>query len=109
MLQLGDRFGLGAEAGLQGGIGMLARQQDFQGHDAIERQMPGTVDDPHAAAAQFAENLIAGDLDRRRGVCEAAIVSPNPGIVVAGSAARLFGGSTGMKRILTRQRTCGAP
>jgi hypothetical protein len=62
MLQPGRGFGFGAEAGP-----LLIRRRrsvpdHLQGHQAVEAQLAGPVDHPHAAAAQQVEHLVAGHL-----------------------------------------------
>ena len=57
----GDRHGLGVEPGGDLGVGMGAGQDHLQGAGAIEPDLSGPVDDSHAAAAQFAQDLIAVD------------------------------------------------
>jgi hypothetical protein len=65
VLELGDRLRLGAEADQRFGVGQIARQDHFQGDEPVELDLPGLVDDAHAAAAQLAEDLItANDRDR---------------------------------------------
>ena len=51
-------FRLGMEAGDIVGIGETARQDHLQGDDAVERRLPGAIDDPHAAAGDLAEQLV---------------------------------------------------
>ena len=61
MLQLGDRLGLAQESGDGLGPGMSAGQDHLDGAGAIEADLPGLIDDAHAAAAQLTEDLIAGE------------------------------------------------
>jgi hypothetical protein len=58
--QPGDGLGLGLEAlpRLRRGVGAV--QDHLQRHDAVELYLPGPVDDAHAAAAQFAQDLVTG-------------------------------------------------
>ena len=62
VLQAGDGLGLGPEAAGGLGPGVLAGQDHLEGDEAVEPDLPGLVDDAHAAAAQLAEDLVAGDL-----------------------------------------------
>ena len=64
MFQAGQRFGLAAEAS------RLARAGDgglehLEGRQPLHAQVPRLVDHPHAAVADFAEDLVARD-DRQR-------------------------------------------
>ena len=43
------------------GRGVVARQDRLEGTGAVQPHLPGEVDDPHAAAAELAEHLVAGD------------------------------------------------
>ena len=46
-----------------------AGAEDLQGHRAVERHLPGLVDDAHAAAAELAHDLeVAESLPARRAV-----------------------------------------
>ena len=63
VLQAGDGLGLGPEAGQLLGAGVVAGQDHLQGDDAVERELPGLVDDAHAAAAQLAQDFVAGHKD----------------------------------------------
>ena len=55
------RLGLDAEAGafLRAGQGAVANQ--FEGDQPLRFRLAGLVDDPHAAAAQLLQDLVAGD------------------------------------------------
>ena len=61
VLQAGDHLGLAAEAAalLLGGIGV--GEEHLQRHHPIEADLPGQVDHPHAAPAQLADDLVAGN------------------------------------------------
>ena len=61
VLEPGDRLGLGEEAGGGLGRGVGAGQDHLQGAGAVEPDLAGLVDDAHAAAAQLAQDLVAGD------------------------------------------------
>src|SRR5262249_24411118 len=54
-----EAFAVGVRPG--GGVDHL------QGDDPAGADLPGLVDDPHAALAEDAEDLVAGNLRRRRG------------------------------------------
>ena len=43
------------------GVGVGAGQDHLQGAGAVQADLPGPVDDPHAAAAELALDLVAGD------------------------------------------------
>ena len=55
----GLRLGQEAKGGLDAGMG--AAQDHLQDAGAIQEDLSGAVDDAHAAAAQLAQDLIAGD------------------------------------------------
>ena len=61
VLELGDGLGLGQEAGGGLAAGVPAGQDHLQGDGAVESDLAGPVDDPHAAAAQLALDPVAGD------------------------------------------------
>jgi hypothetical protein len=61
VLKAGDGLGLGAEAGQFVGAGVGAGQDHLEGDQAVQAEVPGLVDDAHAAPAQFPEELVAGD------------------------------------------------
>ena len=64
VLQASDGAGLGVEArqGLRAGVS--SGENHFKGDEAVEADLAGLVDDAHAPAPQFAEDLVAGDEDR---------------------------------------------
>ena len=65
VLQAGDRLRLGAEARQVGWPAWPPARIIFSADDAAEPQLPGLVDDAHAAAAQLAQDLVArNDRDR---------------------------------------------
>ena len=41
------------------GAGVAAGQDHLEGDEAVEADLPGLVDDAHAAAAELAEDLVA--------------------------------------------------
>ena len=59
--ELGDGLGLGEEAGCRLGAGMAAAQDHLQSARTVQADLPGLVDHAHAAAAQLAQDLVAGD------------------------------------------------
>ena len=67
VLQTGDGLGLDAEALqlLRSGAG--AGADHFEGNQALERPVPGLVNDAHAAPAQLFQDLISGNQNRNRG------------------------------------------
>ena len=60
VLQSGDRLRLDAEPLPLRGAGISAAQDHFQGDDAVEADLPGLVNDAHAAAVQLLQDLVAG-------------------------------------------------
>src|SRR5262249_61023500 len=58
MLQMGDRFSLGGEAGQLFCSGMRAGENHFQSHHAIEARLPGFIDHTHSAAAELLQYRI---------------------------------------------------
>ena len=61
MLHFGEGFRFGLEAGELSITGKLASENHLEGDDAIESNLPGFVDDTHAAPAQFTEDFIPSD------------------------------------------------
>ena len=61
VLKPGDRLRLGQEASGRLDAGMGAAQDHLQDAGAVQKDLPGAVDDAHAAAAQLAQDLVAGD------------------------------------------------
>jgi hypothetical protein len=59
VLQASDGLRLDAEAGQVCLAGVCPRQDHLEGHDAVQLDLPGLVDDAHAAAAQLTQNLVA--------------------------------------------------
>jgi hypothetical protein len=66
VLQPRHRFGFGAKARQLLGSSVAAGQNHFESHGTFEGQMPGFIDDPHAAPAQHAVDDVAGNAHRRR-------------------------------------------
>ena len=58
VLEAGDGLGLDVEAGQLGRAGVDARQHHLQGDHALEAEVPGLVDDAHAAAPQLPQDLV---------------------------------------------------
>ena len=82
VLQPGDglRFGQEADGGLDAGMG--AGQDHLQDAWSVQEDLSAAVDDAHAAAAQLAQDLVAGDggddaVGRRRG---GTAVAPGVGV-----------------------------
>jgi hypothetical protein len=75
MAQAGDGLGLGLEAGHFHPVGVHAGADHLEGDEALEADLPGLVDDAHAAAAQPTEDLVArherqgGPLRRQGAFC----------------------------------------
>jgi hypothetical protein len=65
--QAGQRRGLPVKPLQFLGGGERAREQHLERNRAIERSLSGLVDDAHAAAAQHAQHLVAGDLRQAGG------------------------------------------
>jgi hypothetical protein len=53
MIEMGRGFGLGSKTPYFYIRGELAREDELEGHDAIETQMSGAKDDAHSAAANL--------------------------------------------------------
>ena len=67
VLEPGGGLGLGAEPGAVG-VGRQVRLADhLQRDDPVEALLPGLVDDAHAAAAEFLEQLEVAELARQGG------------------------------------------
>jgi len=60
MLQAGDGFRFSLEAGALVVTRVVAGQDHLESDDSLQRQITCLIDDPHAAAAQEAQDLIAG-------------------------------------------------
>jgi hypothetical protein len=63
VLQLSDGLGLDQKAGQLCFAGMRARENHLEGDEAVEAQVLRLVDHTHAAAAQYAQDLVAGNMD----------------------------------------------
>src|SRR5262249_54534516 len=61
MLQARDGLGLALKAGAVFGPGMPASQDHLQRDLTLERELPGAVHNAHAAAAEDAEQFVAGN------------------------------------------------
>jgi len=59
VLQPGNRLGLGAEAGQGVRTGVTAIADHFQRHNAVEPDLPGLVNEAHAALAERLQDLVA--------------------------------------------------
>ncbi len=62
VLDRGGHPGLLGEAAAEGVVAGVLGGEQFEGDGAAEAQVPGAVDDGHAAAAQLALHPVAGDL-----------------------------------------------
>jgi hypothetical protein len=65
MIQPGCGLGLAAETLQIGGRGEWSGAQHFQGHDALEGDVPGAVHHSHAATGDFHEQLIRSNPTRQ--------------------------------------------
>ena len=64
MIQSSDRLHLAAEAADRLGIIQVAMGKDFQGDRLVEIDLPGLVDDAHAAVAQFLQQFVVAQAAR---------------------------------------------
>ena len=62
VLELRGSGGLGGEPPAIGAARQGAVQDEFDGDGAVEARLPRLVDDAHAAAGDFAEDFVAGQL-----------------------------------------------
>ena len=62
VLQPGDGLGLGAEARQLSAPAWPPARIILRATSAVQGELPRLVDDAHAAPAQFAQDLIAGNL-----------------------------------------------
>src|SRR5262249_41764775 len=75
MLQTGYGLRLQTETGQLLFVSVAARQDHLQGNGTLQRQVPGLVDDPHAATAQHALDRVTGDGQRsRRALAERSVL-----------------------------------
>ena len=82
MPEPGDRLGLGPEPRRGGRPGVRPGQDHLQGAEPVQRELAGQVDDPHAAPAQLAEDLVSGRphrLTHRRAEVRPGQLGPAPG------------------------------
>jgi hypothetical protein len=61
MVQIGGRLRFGVKAFDLRFAGELASEDHLQSHQPIEADLPGLVNHPHAAAGDFAEQLIIAE------------------------------------------------
>ena len=59
VLELGDRFRFGLEPGQPGRPGVRPGQDHLEGDEPAEALVAGLVDDPHAAPAEFRQDVVA--------------------------------------------------
>ena len=88
VLQPGDRLTLGAEAGQFLGPGVLPGQDHLERDQTFERNLPGLVDDSHAAAGDLLQQLVIADVtdgSQRAG----AVAVPHAQGVLAGQGGNL--------------------
>ncbi len=62
VVEAGDGAGFGVESGQVGGAGVLAGEDHFEGFGPVHLTVTDQVDDAHAAAAQFLQDLEARQL-----------------------------------------------
>src|SRR5262249_9501091 len=67
VVETGDGLSLDPEAGQLFGGSVLPGEDQFEGDQALEPDVPRLVDDAHAAAPQLSQYFVAGDDDRPRG------------------------------------------
>ena len=65
MLQVGDGLGFGLEALHDFGLGELAGEHQLYRNDAVETLLTGLIDDTHAAAGDFLQQLVVAERTRR--------------------------------------------
>jgi hypothetical protein len=65
VLQVGDGLCLGPEASDGLGVGIVPGEDHLQNAVAVQKNIPGAIDDAHAATPQLAQDLIA--IDGREG------------------------------------------
>ena len=58
MIEAGGRLGLHAEAAQLVGRGTLSGKNHLERHDAVQADLPGPVNDPHAAAGDLIEQFV---------------------------------------------------
>ena len=96
MLDTGDGLGLRAEAGAFLPIGVIAAEDHLEGDDAVEAGLAGLVHDAHSAAAEDAEDLVAGDGVRDAVADQLARLRGDGGLGVGGvRRTGQFGGDVG--------------
>ncbi len=66
VLQTGLGAGLGTKALALLGAGVDAGHDDLEGHQSIQGDLVGLVDDPHAAVTENVKDLVAGDGQAQR-------------------------------------------
>ncbi len=66
MLQARFGAGLAAETCQLFGAGVAARRHHLESDQALQRDFARLVDNAHAAAAEYAENLVTGNCRHRR-------------------------------------------
>jgi hypothetical protein len=66
VFQLRGRLGLELEPRAFGGAGKLAGQNEFQSNEALETDVAGLVNHPHATASDLAEEFVIAKLLRLR-------------------------------------------
>ena len=84
VLQAGHRFRLDLEAQPFCWAGVLDGADHLQRHDAVGLELPGLVNDRHAAAAQLAQDLVAGHCGQ--GALGSGTFGPRRGRTGAGPA-----------------------
>ena len=73
MIQPSDRLHLAAETADRLGIVQVTMGKDFQGDRLVEIDLPGLVDDAHAAAAQFLQQFVVAQAARLDDAAEDAL------------------------------------
>ena len=67
MVEVGRGLGLGAEPRDVGLVGELPGQDHLEGDGPVEAQLPGLVDDAHAAAGDLAKQLVVAEATEHAG------------------------------------------
>ena len=119
VLQAGHRFRLDLEAQPFCWAGVLNGADHLQRHDAVGLELPGLVNDRHAAAAQLAQDLVAGHCGQgalgsgtfgprraKRGQVRHRFRPPPQRVPAVGTLPKM---GLGLKQLIVGQRTAQEP